>query len=715
MANVFKRLTGDPTRRAKKKGNLARGIGGDNYGPTSQTGYYSGVDAPEGGYVVTTLNASNLPEYRVANDLEGLVLIANSLGGSVFHGLDAKNYLISRANTWITNSTPKNQTTDGLVIDLDASDVSSYMDNKPTVNTARTDQWNSRWNNSGTAIWDSNDQSIPRLHPDVPVISMLKTTNGNSHHGVGYTTTISEGNTYTYSLYVWIPESNSSNMAGSPPYFRPFPANYGVVTLAYNGSTAWGSWPRNRWIRVEATGIPNSRNGNGVTNAYISSYLNTAGDKVYYTCPQFEETNNASPFVKGTRTPISTWYDLSGKNNNSTLSNTPTYNTGGYLTFDGINDFATINSNSSFNINAKTVEITFKMEGSVPNFAPLAIYANGSSSTNRIWLGIQNSKFQMHGWGTDDPTATTTIAADTWYTCVFSYDKSSQQMKMYTNGVLEKTQTNNQGGVTATTGMNWYLAHVPGGWNSQTYANVSIKSFKVYDRILSDAEVASNYYKGGIITNGLVASFDPGDLASYSPSGETTTNSLVGTSTGTVINGVEWSSQYGGIWNFDGVNDYIQIDSVAPLIAGGDFTLSAWVNCGSQDHKGVIPINTSSGANRALFLIRYASMGVYDGGNWYIGNIDVDNNEWHHVVLTYDRSSKNAIIYVDSKTSLNVTTANQITVASNDKVSIGQEWDGGSTSDHFNGSISAIHIYNKALSKEEVTQNYNEQRSRFGN
>ena len=76
MANVFRKLTSTPTRKARKKGNLARGIGGENYGPTSSTGYYAGVNAPEGGYVVTTIGSNDLPEYRIASNLEELVPIA---------------------------------------------------------------------------------------------------------------------------------------------------------------------------------------------------------------------------------------------------------------------------------------------------------------------------------------------------------------------------------------------------------------------------------------------------------------------------------------------------------------------------------------------------------------------------------------------------------------------------------------------------------------
>ena len=165
---------------------------------------------------------------------------------------------------------------------------------------------------------------------------------------------------------------------------------------------------------------------------------------------------------------------------------------------------------------------------------------------------------------------------------------------------------------------------------------------------------------------------------------------------------------------FDGTDDYISIDSVAPLIAGGDFSLEALIKGPTQDHKSIISINTSGGANRALFMVRSASMGIFDGGTWYIGNIDVDDNKWHHVVLSYTRSTKNAVIYVDGEVSKNATTGNQITVSSSDKVSIGMEYDGSSVTDVFNGKIAVAKVYNKALTAAEVTRNFKARRSRFG-
>jgi len=47
----------------------------------------------------------------------------------------------------------------------------------------------------------------------------------------------------------------------------------------------------------------------------------------------------------------------------------------------------------------------------------------------------------------------------------------------------------------------------------------------------------------------------------------------------------------------------------------------------TQDHKGIIAVNTSTGGNRTLFLIRTAGMGLYDGGVWHIGSQNVGNDE----------------------------------------------------------------------------------------
>jgi hypothetical protein len=207
--------------------------------------------------------------------------------------------------------------------------------------------------------------------------------------------------------------------------------------------------------------------------------------------PQLEAKSHVTPYVSGTRSSTASLIDLK-RTTDIDVSNV-SFDSTGQPTFDGSNDYITIPGSSGITSDAKTVEIMFKMNGSYSDFSPLAIYANGSSSTNRIWLGLQNNKFRMHGWGTVDPEGTTTISADEWYVCTFSYDKSTQAMKVYTNGVLETSTTNTQGGVTASSSLNWYLGTIPGGWQSVTYSDVDIPIFKLYNRILSDLEVKQNY------------------------------------------------------------------------------------------------------------------------------------------------------------------------------------------------------------------------------
>ena len=123
MANVIRYKTSQPTKRGLRKGNTVLGIGNENYGPTSTTGYVNGITPPDGGYVVYILSSNNDPAIYVANNDNDLIDIARTLGGGELDYLAAKNYLNSRSNTWVLDNTPKNTISDGLVLNLNAKNV----------------------------------------------------------------------------------------------------------------------------------------------------------------------------------------------------------------------------------------------------------------------------------------------------------------------------------------------------------------------------------------------------------------------------------------------------------------------------------------------------------------------------------------------------------------------------------------------------------------
>jgi hypothetical protein len=92
------------------------------------------------------------------------------------------------------------------------------------------------------------------------------------------------------------------------------------------------------------------------------------------------------------------------------------------------------------------------------------------------------------------------------------------------------------------------------------------------------------FYRGpNIVTDGLVFAYDAGSERCYPGSG-TTANSLTSSNTGTLTNGVGFSSSNGGSWEFDGVDDYINIPTSSNLDGFSNASFETWVE----------PVNTSS-------------------------------------------------------------------------------------------------------------------------
>jgi len=270
--------------------------------------------------------------------------------------------------------------------------------------------------------------------------------------------------------------------------------------------------------------------------------------------------------------------------------------------------------------------------------------------------------------------------------------------------------------------------HPESGWyengvkiSDKNYGNVGAQDVRWVPGTTSARHRAYHYYTTNV-NSGIEFAYPRIDkIDGKEPSinelinrGESGWLDLAGDSIGQVQNGLQYASNGAqSSFNFDGTDDYVSIDSVADLIAGGDFSLEAIIKGSTQDHKSIISINTSDGGNRMLWMVRNAGMGIYDGSTWYIGDEDVDDNNFHHIVLTYDFSTKNAKIYTDNILDTNVTTGNQINILASDKVSIGIEYDGGSPSDFFSGEIPVAKVYDKILSAQEVQQNYRAYKNRF--
>ena len=239
--------------------------------------------------------------------------------------------------------------------------------------------------------------------------------------------------------------------------------------------------------------------------------------------------------------------------------------------------------------------------------------------------------------------------------------------------------------------------------------------------------MATQYANGKIVTDGLVLSLDASDLNSYPGSG-TTWNDLAGSNNGTLTNGPTFSSA-GNASSivFDGVDDYMEGNDNGLFNFGtGDFTADVWMkfNTLQSGYKSIFSRgNPAEGSRQWWYLAKYST------GNKFLFAVDDDilkkeviSNTvaqagiWYHIT-GIRKSGNRCEIYINGVFETSQPDAgNPINADEGDRLfRFAAHRGGGDIAYEFcDCSISGGKIYNRALSSEEVTQNYNAQKSRFG-
>jgi hypothetical protein len=209
-----------------------------------------------------------------------------------------------------------------------------------------------------------------------------------------------------------------------------------------------------------------------------------------------------------------------------------------------------------------------------------------------------------------------------------------------------------------------------------------------------------------LVMDGLVFSIDAGNSRCYSGSGNTV-NGLISGIGGTLINGVGFGTANNGHFVFDGTNDQIQISQVGNALLSGsqDFTISAWVQ--SSGGTGTIFANYLAGNLQVLYSPNYI-------GLWLNGAVAYANTATYYsaniVNLVAQRSSgTNITIYLNGQV-IKTGTSNS-TIGTTQDFRIGANTANGEL---FQGKLYNLHVYNRALSAQEIKQNYNATKKRYG-
>jgi hypothetical protein len=230
-------------------------------------------------------------------------------------------------------------------------------------------------------------------------------------------------------------------------------------------------------------------------------------------------------------------------------------------------------------------------------------------------------------------------------------------------------------------------------------------------------------YNTSIVTSSLIFSLDAGNTRSYSGSG-ITAYGLVGGIGGTLINGVGFTSSNYGSFIFDGTNDYLQFTTDPLDLGTSNFSVSVWFKSNAAQMGSLVANQVSNGWNGFNFQ--------YNASGYLIPTVDWGNSQQYgalHSSSAYnDNVWREATFVMNGATVANwklyingvqvnaplegssVSTISGSGIANTVPFTIGFRQFG----NYFSGQIGKVQIYNRALPAQEISQNFNATRDRYG-
>jgi Concanavalin A-like lectin/glucanases superfamily len=440
--------------------------------------------------------------------------------------------------------------------------------------------------------------------------------------------------------------------------------------------------------------------------------------------------------------------DLSPNSATCTLNNGVGYSTanGGYFTFDGVNDYIRIPMSSAINTCQKGQTISYWAYptglgdyhffnnhiqtatgvGAVSG----AILAFGSGGTLTYQNRINNTCCQtVSGVGV--------YTANKWIHITGAWD--GQNMRVYKNGQLVS-------GLAAAGTLNM-INDIYLGVNSDTFAGNGtyaqqatgrLGPVMLYNRALSDEEIKRNYnvhvsrydtvpqaaFAPTYVKDNLVMCMDP-ELKYYDFSTQIIYDAA-GAENITLSNGTSFNQTDRSIQFNAGTYSYLGGSSIGVqrLL---NTTLDAWIYITSYSGRSrqyIIDMrgNGSDVTPNIYLLLDYQSgtdivkFTINTGGGELISpNISCTLNTWHHICATRDYATNR--IYLDgiiiAQNSQNG--AGQSDYTMNQPFRIGTYAGAVSSAEYyFNGKMAGARMYNRTLTYQEIQQNYQALKYRYG-
>lgn len=217
------------------------------------------------------------------------------------------------------------------------------------------------------------------------------------------------------------------------------------------------------------------------------------------------------------------------------------------------------------------------------------------------------------------------------------------------------------------------------------------------------------YYNPRIVTDGLVLALDAGNAKSYPGSGTTWTDLSGRGNNGTLTDGPTYNANNNGSILLDGVNDYISISCSSNTIRAYNSTT-----------QFIVKLPTYAGGQRNILSYRSVNslyIGKQSGGIFcYYNTLNtpaytvgtIADNAIVHVAVTCDATNNLLSVYINGLLAGSVSRTGWSTEY-NTTMTIG-----GSDLEYMVGDFYSFSHYDRVLSIQEIKQNFNATRGRYG-
>ena len=407
----------------------------------------------------------------------------------------------------------------------------------------------------------------------------------------------------------------------------------------------------------------------------------------------------------------------------SRVSANPTLNSGvayyaspkGYFEFDGVNDnipFTLTNFGTT-----TTVEIWMKMKafnGGMPfGFALYDVFA---------YNGIGYNTAQGDQYGLNTTQIANLGLLNQWKHYVFEMrsDVSYANNKIYINGQSQTLSQVSGSEGAGNRNFNSGNGRISCWLNDNGYHQpMDIALFRVYNRALSQTEITNNYnilnkrfnYLENMVTNGLALYLDASKYNSYSGTGTSFYDLSGNNRNSTLVNGIGYSSRNAGAIVLDGTNDYVQA-SLDTSLFSSEATMCIWLQ-----NQLATPVTAGTSGFLGFGQGQVNDHYPYVDGVAYLSTFRNVRIEAITLSSTINRANPHMVSVTTNSTHwrLYQNSTLQYTGSSVGSVYLSRYTIGYSIDSFFyQGNVFAFMIYNRALSADEILQNYNAFKQRYG-